>query len=332
VPVDTLDTNLLASARKPKEAEAAPQLPVNRRQKILKVLAYCLIFIFSLVFFMILKIPDSVVTNLTMRALNQNTPYSWRADKISFRVFFLPHLEFEKLELEPKFPTGPGGGISIDKMSVFPSLLSLIPSGSAMNLRGSFTAEAYKGLFSGSFNLGASTAIGLKVSALDLTKLTPLSSAGIDLKGMLESLIVNLTLENQRLSRSDGDIRATGKNIVFDPASLQLPMAVPILDLGPADIQARIARGKLRIEKFQLGGPGKDIEARLEGEIQLSEPITYSRLDLRLRVKPSAKLTQALPSLQGMLTSLAARRADGFYGMKLSGTLGAMSLPQPDPN
>jgi hypothetical protein len=33
-----------------------------------------------------------------------------------------------------------------------------------------------------------------------------------------------------------------------------------------------------------------------------------------------------------MLTSLAAKRADGFYGMKLSGSFSAMGIPQPDPN
>lgn len=334
MPVDSLDTNLLSTGRRAKsdvDAPAEAAAPVNRRNQILKALAYTLIFLLALIIFMIVKLPDSVVSNFTMRALNQNTPYNFRADRISFHTFLLPHLSFEKLELEPKFPTGDGGSISIDSMNVYPSILSLIPTGSTPTVRGSFSADAYKGAFSGSFALGQNTDLSLKVDSLDLSKVKPLSQAGLDLKGIITSLALNIVMENQRLSRSDGDIRMSGKNIIFDPASLQLPLPIPVLDLGSADIQARIVKGKLHLDKFQVGA-GKDLELKAEGDIQLAEPMNYSRLDLRLRLKPSDKLLQAIPALQGMLTSLAAKRADGYYGMKVSGTLSAMGLPQPDPN
>lgn len=330
--VDTLDTNLLASrGKKTEEAPAEPVVPLSRGKKIAKLAAYVLIFFVALVFFMILKIPDSTVTNLTLGQLNTNTPYNWRADKISFRFFLLPHLLLEKLELEPKFQPE-ASSISVTKASIYPSLLSLIPSGGAPSFRGSFEAEAYSGNFSGNFTLGNNVALAADVTNLDLAKLTPLAESGVDLKGMVSSLVTDLTLEGQRLSRSDGTVRASAKNLVLDPASLQLPVAMPILDLGPAEIQGRILRGKLKIEKFQLGGPTKDLELRIEGDIQLSEPLLFSRADLKLRLKPSDKLLRALPSLQGMLTSLAAKRADGFYGMKVGGTLSALGIPQPDPN
>ena len=335
MPVDSLDTNLLATGRKPK-GEAAPEAdlptaPASRRSKILKIAAYCGIFLISLLFFMILKIPDSLVTGFTLRALNQNTPYNWRADRISFHLFFLPHLTFEKLELEQKFPTG-GGPIRVQEMRIYPSLLSLIPTGGTPALKGSFSAEAYQGEFSGRFDLGPNTALSLNVDNLDFAKLEPARDAGLDLKGLISNFALNLVLESQKLSRSEGDIKLSGKNVVFDPASLQIPMALPILDLGNADIQGRILRGKLKLEKFQIGGPTKDLEFRAEGDIQLAEPIQFSRLDLRLRIKPSAKLVTALPTLQNMLNTLAAKRADGFYGLKVTGTMNAMGLPQPDPN
>ncbi|MGZ3694014.1 MAG: type II secretion system protein GspN [Bdellovibrionota bacterium] len=332
MPVDTLDTNLLSSRGKRKSSEDLPEEPIapaTPRKKAMKLAAYCVIFLVSLIFFMIMKIPDSTVTNLTLAQLNANTPYNWRADKVGFRLFFLPHLVFEKLELEPKFQAG--GGFSVATMKIYPGLLSLIPMGGAPNFRGSFSAEAYQGNFSGSFALGNNSAFSTEVENLDLAKFTPLSQAGVDLKGVITSLVADLTMESQRLSRSDGTVRASGKNIVFDPGSLQLPIAVPIMDLGPLEFQAKILRGKLKIEKLQAGGPTKDLELRIEGDVQLSEPINFSRLDLHLRLKPSDKIMRAIPALQGMLTSLAAKRADGFYGMKLSGTLAAMGLPQPDP-
>jgi type II secretion system protein N len=332
MPVDTLDTNLIAS-RAGKQAEAAPPLPatpVSPRKKILKLLAYCLIFLVAFLFFVIMKIPDSMVTNLTLGQLNSNTPYSWRADRVGFRVFFLPHLTFEKLELEPKF--GVGTSLSVASMNIYPSLLSLIPSGKAPSFRGSFSAEAYQGQFSGNFTLGTDVALAANVANLDLAKLTPLAQSGLDLRGMITSLVADLTMEAQKLSRAGGTVHLLAKNLVFDPASLQLPIAIPILDLGPAEIQGKILRGKLKLEKVTIGNATKDLELRVEGDIQLAEPVNFSRVDLHLRLKPSDKLLKALPSLQGMLTSLAAKRADGFYGMKLSGSFAAMGIPQPDPN
>lgn len=327
--VDTLDTNLISSRGRKSEEEAAPApAPSSRGKKIAKIVAYVLIFLIALVFFMILKIPDSTVTNLTLGQLNANTPYNWRADKVGFRMLLLPHLNFEKLELEPKF--GVGNSFSLAKASIYPSLLSLLPSGPTPTFRGSFDAEAYQAKFNGNFAAGTNQAIALEVENLDLAKFTPLAQSGVDLRGVITSLVADVTLEAQKLSRSDGTVRASGKNIVLDPASLQLPVAVPLLDFGTAEIQAKILRGKLKLEKFVLGGPGKDMELRLEGDIQLQDVVNFSRVDLKLRLKPSDKLLRAIPALQGMLTSLAAKRADGFYGMKLTGTFAAMGLPQPD--
>lgn len=330
--IDTLDTNLIASRGPNKKADEAPPVPVvpiSRQKKIMKILAYCLIFLVSFLFFLIIKTPDSLVTNFTLGQLNTTTPYNWRADRVGFRVFFLPHLTFEKLELEPKF--GVGTSLSVASANIYPSLLSLIPS-KTPNFRGSFSAEAYQGEFSGSFSLGTDVALAANVDNLDLAKFTPLGQSGVDLKGMITSFVTDITMEAQKLSRSDGTLHLIAKNLVFDPASLQLPMPVPILDLGPAEIQGKILRGKLKLEKATIGNASKDLELRVEGDIQLQEPVNFSRVDLHLRIKPSDKLLKALPSLQGMLTSLAAKRADGFYGMKLSGSLAAMGIPQPDPN
>src|SRR5688500_4408475 len=117
-PLDTLDTNLLSS--RGKRASVAepetPSPPVSRTTKALTLTAYVLIFLISLAFFMFMKIPDSAVTILTLSQLNANTPYSWRADKVGFRIFVLPPLLFEKLELEPKFQAGTGMSITSMKL------------------------------------------------------------------------------------------------------------------------------------------------------------------------------------------------------------------------
>jgi type II secretion system protein N len=102
------------------------------------------------------------------------------------------------------------------------------------------------------------------------------------------------------------------------------------LDLGALDLQARADKGKVTLEKVSVGSPGRDLEVRASGVIQLSDNVQFSRMDLRLRLKPSAKILAAMPSLKTMLETVAALQGDGFYSMRLSGTFAQPGLPQPD--
>jgi type II secretion system protein N len=165
---------------------------------------------------------------------------------------------------------------------------------------------------------------------MDLTELVPLMEAGYQLKGVVDSLETDVSLPDGRLAQASGSLAVKGKNFVVDPSALHLPLPLPILDLGALDIQARADNGKVILERISLGTPGKDLELRGSGTIQLSDNPQFSRLELRLRLKPSAKILGAMPSLKTMLETIAAPQSDGFYATKISGTLAQMGLPQPD--
>ncbi len=106
-------------------------------------------------------------------------------------------------------------------------------------------------------------------------------------------------------------------------------MPLPILDLGNLVLTGKIQNGKGVIERLNIGEPGKDIEAQAQGIINLKEPIFYSDLDLQIKFRVSEKILKVIPSLEGLLGLIAAKRADGFYGTKLKGPLLGMNMPTP---
>lgn len=307
-----LDTNLLQSAKKPKD-DGGP--PVSRRKKVLKVLAYVGFFLASLVFFTVIKIPDAAIANYLLDQAHKSSPnYQFRADRIGVRFFPLPHLEAEKVSMEPRFP-GAAVPVAIDELKVYPN---------PFILGASFSADAYKSKFKGSGSMGS---FRVESADVDLGKLLPLTEIGLDLKGLVTSLYVQLSLHNQRLSTAEGEIRVKGKNVVFDAGAFtqQTGMAMPVLNLGDLELEGEAKAGQLRIEKAKIGSPGKDLELVIpSGTITLADVMMNTKYDLTVHVKPSAATEKAMPAL-ALLPSIATKRSDGFYSIKLVGNL--MNVP-----
>jgi len=307
----SLDTNLLQSAKKTK-SEGEPESPgVLRKKKILKALSYFVFFFISLVFFTVLKIPDSAIANFLLNYANTNSAsYSFQAEKVSFRFFPYPHLEVDKLGMEPRFP-GAGLPLTFDQVRVYPNPL--------LGLGINFSADAYKSTLTGAVSMSSFKLAG---ENLDLGKLTPLAQAGLDIKGLISTLYVEVATQNQRIATASGDIRIQGINFIFDATSFGLPVVLPILNLGDLEVQGTASQGQVRLEKFKVGSPGKDLELQIaSGTIMLSDVIINTRYDLHVLIKPSATLEKAVPLLPSMLSSMATKRADGFFGIKLAGTL-----------
>lgn len=331
---DALDTNLLQTKRGRATEPQSPADPVvaaaARRKRVLKVIAYAVFFFWSLVTFTLLKIPDSVVANFLLNTLNQNTPYQWQAEKIGIGFFPWPHLNMEKLDLEPKFP-GAGPELRIDEVRVYPNPFALIPIGGAPAFGGSFRAEAYHATVKGSFATGKDVSLRIETAdGVDLAKIAPLASR-VDLKGNVTNLDFRIYLPNQRVGNSDGEVTLKAKNIQLDPSSLGLPVVLPLLNLGDVDIQGTLARGALKIEKFKIGGPGKDLDITIpNGTVNLSDVTPNTRYDLHVQLKPSPAIEKAVPGLASMLQMWSTVKPDGSYAMRIQGTLAAPGFPAKD--
>ena len=326
---DALDPNLLRSARGGAKPAAIPEpLPAaDRRKRILKVIAYAAFFLTSVVAFTMLKVPDSVVTNFLLNTLNQNTPYQWQAERISLGFFPLPHLTLEKLNLEPKFG---GAAIALDEVRIYPNPFLMIPIGGPAAAGGSFRAEAYKAVVKGSFSSGANLSLKIDTDSVDLSKVTPLARSGIDLKGKLATLHFQITLPSQRVANADGEAELKGKDMVLDPSSLALPIALPILNLGDVDVVTQIQRGQVKIEKFKVGSAGKDLDMQITGTVNLSDIAQNTRYDLHVLLKPSATMKVAVPQIESMLGTWATLKPDGYSAMRIQGSMNAPAFPTKD--
>jgi type II secretion system protein N len=323
---DALDTNLLRTKGGGKAAASAEAaldpiaLSQLRRKKILKGLAYAVFFLWSLVTFTMLKIPDSVVANLLLNTLNQNTPYNWQAEKIGIGFFPWPHLTMEKLDLAPKFAGG-GPDMRIDEIRVYPNPFALIPLGGAPAFGGSFRAEAYKTVVKGSFGTGHDLSLHVTTDSIDLGRIPPLAAA-MDLKGNVTALDFRIYLPGQRVGIADGEVVLKAKNVALDPSSFGLPIVLPLLNLGDVDVEGTLRQGALKIEKFKVGGAGKDLDIQIpSGTVNLSDVTPNTRYDLHVLLKPSAAMKAAVPGIDGMLGMWATVKPDGAYAVHVQGTL-----------
>jgi type II secretion system protein N len=324
-----VDASLLRGPSAAEEEPLTPVTPPSRVRRALKLVAYAAIFLAALVLFTVLKLPDSLVANSVLNSLNNNTPYRWQAEKVSAHFFLLPHLNTEKLTMEGKgMSTMPP--VTFDELKLYPSLFSLLPLTGSLAPKVSFDGTAYGASLKGSAKSGRDLAFTLNAENVNLGKVTPLAQAGIDLQGVLSKVAADLDLENNDLSKADGTVELSGKNFVLDPAALQIPMPLPVLDLGNVEIRGKADNGKFRIEHFQIGGAGKDLDIRVTGDITLQRNAMFSPANLRVVLKPSKKVIDAVPSIQGVLGTLATVQPDGYYAMRFTGTLGNLGLPRPD--
>jgi|GEM_PF-7067769 len=316
---ETLDTNLLQSARRSKGGEEAPLSPAARRKKlVLKSLAYGFFFFVSLIFFTLIKIPDSAIANYLLNSANQqSTTHNFSAEKVSVRFFPLPHLEIEKLGMDPRFP-GAGIPLSFDEVTVYPNPFVL-------GVR--FRAEAYKSTFTGSASMNS---FHLESAKINLATMPLLAQMGFDLKGAFSNLLVQLSTQSQRLATADGEIRLQGSNLVYDPDALEvllrenlrMEMSLPDLNLGDLDMLATVNNGTVRVDKLKLGGANKDLEVQVaSGTVTLSDAMPLTKYELHVLVKLSPSLEKSVPTLGSMLTMMSTKRADGFYGIKIAGKL-----------
>ena len=162
--------------------------------------------------------------------------------------------------------------------------------------------------------------VRLKDQKLDLSKLSPLfpqlkmkGGVTVDMRaGLADNALKDLTMK-----ASSGNFELPGQNIQG--------FALPHLNIK--DLFVDIETGddsQLRINKLIVGGANQDspIRANFVGNVKLAPANTMnSTLALSGEVKLSDSLKQSIPLLEMMLENYAIK--DGFYQLKIGGTLGA---------
>ena len=125
---------------------------------------------------------------------------------------------------------------------------------------------------------------------------------------------IEVSIDNWTLGDGKSKFSPTG-----DP---NFGITMPRLRLGKLSGKIAVDKGKAELEQVRTESP--DGEAILDGSIELHEPLAGSALHLYLRIKPSESLIKREESMQTLLMMIeTAKRGDGYYGVQVTGTLGA---------
>jgi type II secretion system protein N len=151
-------------------------------------------------------------------------------------------------------------------------------------------------------------------------------------------LSLDLEMPTNKLATSVGSMRWACAGCAIGDGKAKLKVAgnpmlseglsLPRLKLGDFTGRITFDKGVGKLQAVQARSP--DGELYVEGEVRLADPLPFSQIDLYVRfrlsdalLKSSEKLKLILQLVEGM-----GKRADGFYGLRLQGTLARLGPPQ----
>jgi type II secretion system protein N len=228
--------------------------------------------------------------------------------------------------------------VAVDEVHVRASLLRLLIG----TLRLSFGADAFGGKISGvTSDADEARSIAVELEDVSIADLPILSDAvGLPMTGVLAGTI-DLELPEGKLARAEGkiDLKITGITVGDGKAKIRDTIALPKLDVGELVLEAEATNGRLKVNK--LNAKGADLELVADGAIRLRDPFESSLAELSLRFKFAEAYRNKNDMTRGLFGTPGskvpgvfdldpkisqAKRADGFYGWRLSGPLANLTF------
>ncbi|HEY3494548.1 MAG TPA: type II secretion system protein GspN [Polyangiaceae bacterium] len=318
-----------------------------RWRKILIAAGYVAFYGFALITSFYLTFPyprlkERIVTDFNQR---QTGPDAMRLEVDEIDSYWLSGVEAEGVRLvskgESEVPGKPAKAkiTSIEHAHARLSLLSLLIGRRVVN----FGADAFGGNVSGSLaDSDAERVVSIEVDGLDLGQ-TPLFAGlvGLPVTGQLGGSI-ELVAPEGRLSKAEGKLsfKIAGVTVGDGKAKIRDIIALPKLDAGEITLEAEVKAGQ--VKDLKLAANGQDLELAAEGTIRLRDQPEQSLLTLTTEFKFTDRytnkddLTKALFGPSGAFDldpkNRRAKRADGFYGWRVSGSLSHPTFaPNPTP-
>jgi type II secretion system protein N len=231
-----------------------------------------------------------------------------------------------RLRIAPSPGAEPLPELRFEKADVSPDLFALLLRRTSFG----FSIDAYGGTARGhvalsddprqpgvrSFSLDAHD---LDLGALPLRELSGVNGAGkLRLAADLPSLVP--------VETAHGSVTLTMEGAGVTGGAI-LGMGIPQTTLGRVEGSVTVEKGVARVEKTTARGG--DIEADVDGNVNLRPLLSLSQADLHVRFRPSEKWLNDNPALRGMLGFLQnAKQGDGGYLFTFSGPLARMQ-PRP---
>jgi type II secretion system protein N len=244
---------------------------------------------------------------------------------------------FRDIRARTRPTTGKPTRFTIDSAKFSPSIMALFSSSFPFSL-------AMEGL-GGTIEIDQKGAPGKKgpfrtelvVNDIDMAEIPGVKEAiNMPLTGKLR-MELQIASETGRYADANGFMTITcadcvagdGKTPLKVPGNpfLAAGLTLPRTRIGDLGGRVAVEKGVAKLQGVESKSP--DGEVALEGEIALHDPLPTSTVNLYLRFKLSDAFLQKASSVQMILQAAAAsgKRPDGFYGMRIGGTLGRLSPP-----
>ncbi len=162
--------------------------------------------------------------------------------------------------------------------------------------------------------------IRLKDQTIDFRKIDLPTSIKLGGKILLD---LNLLVKNQNLD--EFNLKVTSNNLILPSQNFE-GFQFPELNLKDFFIEANTeGNPKINVQKFIVGTPDSPLRASFKGSINYkNQNVSFSPISLNGELFFSQDLKEKIPLLEMFFQSY--NQKDGFYQLKLGGTLGAPKL------
>jgi len=306
-----------------------------RVRKILTAVAYGAFYWLMVIVFFFWTFPYERLKTRLVHDFNarQTEPDAMRLEVDSISSYWVSGVEADGMRLISPPPPGSDAKVkpkvtSIEQAHARLSLLSLLAGKRVVT----FGAKAFGGSLDGSMaDSDAERVLEVEVQGLDLGQ-TPLLAGllGLPVSGQLSGT-ANLITPEARLSKAEGKMsfKLTGLSVGDGKAKIRDIIALPKLDAGELGLEAEVKSGNMTLTQLSAHGP--DLELNAQGTMRLRDQPGQSLMSLQAEFKftdhytNKDDMTRALFGPAGAFDLDAknrrAKRADGFYGWRVSGSL-----------
>lgn len=263
------------------------------------------------------KVKSLIKTNL------QNTGCTPDFNEIKFE-WLLPKIVISDLALPPScLGQGATEPLKFNFVNINFQLISFSPLGIPFRVDTEFNGQEVSFYLVQGIN---SRLIRLKDQNLSLPKLAPLMGENIKLSG---NLVVDLNVHVGNDSEMKNlSLKAQSKDLVIPAQNIQ-GFTTPHLKLKELVVDAISENSnRINVDRLMIGNPESPVRANFKGNVNLlPQNIQHSPVNLTGEVAFSEGLKQSLPLIDMMFQSFTQK--DGFYQLKLGGTLGAIKPSAP---
>jgi type II secretion system protein N len=283
---------------------------------------------------------ERIVAQFNSQQRGTSHPQELQIDELDSSFFTGVKAKGVRLISPATDPTKAPSVISVDGARARISLLSLLVG----NKNVSFDVDAFDGSINGTFeDSGKTRGIDVTLDGVDLARIDAIvQNVGFPLDGKLFGTI-KLDLPEGKASKGNGTIALEVKDlnagtIKDKELTIKTPMGpftLPRVKIGNLAINGDAKDGVLKISK--VAATGGDVDVAGDGKVQLRETATEAHLDVNLKFKindgyrnknEKTKLlfgapgSKEKPMLEMDPKMSRAKGADGYYVMRIGGTLG----------